>query len=269
MPFFGNAIIAPTAFARVVQLVIDLTNYATPTTLQSNGTANAVPGGQFEFDIGNGQTRRVSHSADLTCSSANAGPAIGGRDQAGSFGLGTYVYLYALLFTGDFTTVGYILSASPVAPTIPAGWQSPIFCGGWRTSTITTNQLQQGHRRNGWMYIDNGFLIVNTATAPTAEQTASLSVLPPTTKEYRVSTTGSHAGNTAVNNSAILSLRATSGTLYDQDNMWTQVASQSAPGDMKMELPYVSASLFWAWVFSGTSAGTLATAINITSFRDF
>lgn len=267
-PFFGNATVAPTAWARVKKFYARAPG-ATVLTIFGTAAAN-TPGGQYEFDIGNGYIKRISHAANLTCDISLAGPIIGGRDQAGAFAINSWVYLYAILNTADLASVAFVFSANQpsVGPNAVTGYQSPLFCGAYRVTA--TSNIQFGHRRNNtWTYTNQPPTIVSTATAPTAEQTADISgQVPPTAYEFTVDADTSQAGTTVVGVDIRLLFKVEAATAFSEQTNRTQVANQSVQNTSRMILPYVGTNLFWNWFTTGTVAGTLNTFWGIDTYSE-
>jgi hypothetical protein len=264
VPFYGNAIVAPTAWSRVQALSVDIAAVGNTATI--HGTAANPTAGRYEFDIGNGQIRKVSHSLDITPDITLAGPAINGRDQASAFAITSWVYLYLLLNTGNQLTIGAVWSASPptVGPTAPPGWMSPIFAGAYRLNG--TPQLVAGYRRNDKFYYQTLFNIVNSATAPTVEQTVSLvNAVPPTAWDYDIGndTNNFIDFNTAGTQSEIF--RIVTGVNYYAAIGTESVANQAQNLQIKFSAPNIAAQqLIWLWTITGvinganTSFGVLA-----------
>lgn len=275
-PFFGNATVAPTGWPRVQALAVDAIVPAS-FLMTIRGTLAAAPGGLYEFDIGNGYIRRVSHTADLTCDANTAGPIIGGRDQAGAFAANSWCYLYALLKTSDLATVGFIVSAN--APSVgPSGvtglgYQSPLFCGAQRIDNGTA--LAKFQRRNQWtnqpQTLGGSNLLVNTATNPTAVQTTDArACAPPTATEIEIDYAASNLGQTAVNQQGFLSIvPSAAGGLnpHAVGNSITQVASQNIVTTNNLRIAFDGTNIYWNWGLTGVrSAGS--TQIYIPRYRE-
>jgi hypothetical protein len=261
MPFYGNAIVAPTAFSRVKALVIDGGVVANSWVIR--GTANTVPGGSYEFDIGNGQIRRISHTADITLNGTTAGPIINGRDQAAAFTNPSWVYLYAILDTASQSIIATIASANPpsVGPTMPSGWQSPIFIGAWRWISFPVT----GRRRNDRFFFaqTNSNNIVDLASnLNTIQNTSAASVVPPTATIIHVSE-GSDAVGTVVNgasNTTVTTLSFFFTNVSGSDVWWfsnvqNAVASVTVAIPFSAALPNDNGNINWLWGFAGTRAG--------------
>lgn len=96
---------------------------ATPSNLQASVTSNTSSTITITADCvptDDGTTGLYLRTVNVTSSLATAGPAAGGRDQAGAFTASSWVYAYLIYGFGQATSA--LWSASASAPTLPSGY---------------------------------------------------------------------------------------------------------------------------------------------------
>lgn len=87
----------------------------------------------------------VARTVSVTPNSGTAGPAANGRDQAGAFSAGSWVYGFVIRKSSDGTVAG-LLSASATAPTMPSGYDQWAFVTAVRFdgSSLFVDYIQYG-----------------------------------------------------------------------------------------------------------------------------
>lgn len=141
-----------------------------------------------------GTTLRATHaSGNLDASLGIAGPAAGGRDQAGAFAAGTFVTLYYIYNEGT-STLATMWSANPVNPNaMPAGYTAWCRIGIWRLDA-SVNLVPMRWRHKTGFYDTYDALVSNGQNAATGGSAVSPTTpvttwVPPAAIEYGLSVT--------------------------------------------------------------------------------
>lgn len=189
----------------------------------------------------------------ITCDVGAAGPVANGRDQAGAFGAGSWIYFY---FIWNGATLATIASATapPTGPTLPGGYT--YWCYAGSNYFNGSSHLLAVHQMADTVYYDEAQIVVNDTTATrAAENTASVAAAcPPGASTYAIN--GYHyIANTAVAIEYLI-LRSVSGLNSLFQAAVTAAAGAYASITIAADFPNLSQQFFWLWTDNtGTSSG--------------
>jgi hypothetical protein len=227
-----------------------------------------------------GETKSVSalSSTTMNLNDAQAGPVLNKRDQAGNFA-GQWTYVYEIGGAGQ--PDGLILSASAIAPNLPAGYTwwvrcCPIRIGGTANSVFTF--FIDGDRTH-YTY-GTAEVCGPSTTNPPGNTESGLSVLlvayvPPEAIDYDLSGYMAVAGSLSIS-IATAELRYSVGGFIMRAGTFN--INTGATGNPSPTHPLVFSNLpvssrtgatIKATVGSGTTAGTLALYVNTFRFDPF
>lgn len=113
-------------------------------------------------------------SVSVSPNTATAGPAANGRDQAGAFTSGAFIYAWLI---SDGATIAGLWSASATAPTLPTGYTYKLFVAAWKldaSTTVLRNAIQRGLA----FRFSTPILDVDVATSSSTAATRTLTTPP-------------------------------------------------------------------------------------------
>jgi len=198
---------------------------------------------------------------DETNNVGTAGPIAGGRDQADEFATG-WVHFFFIYnpVTGDVSSLS---SASPTAPTLPAGYTFFVRVGAaWAESFTSSSVLRISYQMGDRAYYT--ILWNKWDTHPASNPTAiSVASLVPTTAKLIHGVMGMSAGAAArkMRVSADAAEAIAVGALCD--NVGTGDANYGVSGSKDFTLPILGSSIYWS---TETTADEYA--IGITGYTD-
>jgi len=128
------------------------------------------------WDPVSGGTAIQTNTGTKTNNTGTAGPAAGGRDQAGAFSASSWVHFY---FIWNGTTLSTVSSATapPTGPTLPSGYTHWAYCGAVRFDG--SSELVLTRMRGAWAFYDDAITVLSGGAA-TSETPVSISAyIPP------------------------------------------------------------------------------------------
>ena len=116
----------------------------------------------------------------LNCDVTVAGPAVGGRDQAGAFSADSWVHFF-YIYNG--TTWGLLASASATAPTLPSGYTHKAYLGTIRKEATNMRNMRI-YGSAAHFTTPNSILVNGTQTTVTDIAAALQAVVPAQASRY-------------------------------------------------------------------------------------
>ena len=201
-------------------------------------------------------------SINETNNVGTAGPIAGGRDQAGAFTASTWIHFFVIYnpTTGDVSSLS---SASPTAPTLPAGYTFYVRVGCARFNG--SSELVQGYQMGDKVFYNTQWAKWNEHVVDTASSDIlAISTYVPSTAKLVHGVFGVSAGTTARNMYVAADFFSVIkvGALCGADGT---ASTDYGPGGSKdFTLPLLTAQYIWWWT---ATTGT-AYALGINGFTD-
>lgn len=185
------------------------------------------------------------NTGTLTNNVSTAGPAAGGRDQAGAFSASSWIHFYFIWNGSTLSTVSSTV-APPTGPTLPTGYTH------WAYITVirfnASSQLMATKVRGaGVFYNDNNSQVLLSAGTATTETSISTSTyVPPNAVTF-----GGYGliiiQDSAAGVGGFLAFRIVTAVDYLLIQKFTQVAAVVDRASAYLSFPNISQSLFYVW----------------------
>lgn len=207
----------------------------------------------------NGNTVTLAN-LDETNNVGTAGPIAGGRDQSGAFSASSWIHFFFIYnpVTGDVSSLS---SASPTAPTLPAGYSFFVRVG---TAYFTSGSVLLLSYQMGDLVTYNIQWVKWDSYADSANESIDVSACIPTTAKLIHGTMGLSAGTTArkMRVSANGAGAIWAGALCDAQG--TGDVDFGVSGEKNFTLPILaSQTLYWS-----TETNNDIYAVGITGYTD-
>lgn len=211
-------------------------NSTTPLTIYDL-TASSV----CLWESSSGNTYLKTNPATISVNTGTAGPAAGGRDQAGVFSANSWLYFYWIYNPGTDTLSGTVSVSAPfTGPALPSGYTAWAYAGAVRFNA--SSQLPLVRMHGNWRYyeVEQSALAGGTATTETAVAVSSF--VPPTASAFRLGGPISQQSG-----GEVVRLRTITGN--NERTVYSFAASgetnQSGWGDVV--LPNISQQFYYLW----------------------
>lgn len=239
--------LATTAFVQSALLAASLRGVRGVNGSRNSGTATRLDlaADAVIFQASGGSIAIETAVASIACDIATAGPAAGGRDQAGAFSSGATVHFHFIRKNDG--TKSLLASLSATAPTLPTGYTSWAYA---TTLVMSGSNLPLVYVAGSRVMFQSGVSIVATSTAtPTSNTSASVAAaVPANALSFDIQSYLDNA--TATSNIYYVWIGAASGASLFRNVIYVLSSGGSATHTMTGSLPNVG-RLVW---YIGTSA---------------
>lgn len=210
----------------------------------------------------------ISAPANQTNNTSTAGPAAGGRDQAGAFGVSSWIHFY-LIYNSTTLDVDSISSAvaPPTGPTLPTGYDAWCYVGPVRFNGAS--QLESIYITGAFAYRQAAVVgnAVSNGTAAVETAVSIVALVPPNAQVMEINVLVGAAGGGAAANEWATFIGFITGT--DFSYVTTAVgaaASTNTTNYLTTTMPNLSQSMHYSVERIGGSTGAGNTYITIVGY---
>lgn len=233
------------------------------TTTTTTATVNATR--VIVAEGGIGALAILSNPAQITINIGTAGPAAGGRDQAGAFGDDVWIHYYYIYNGTTLAGIASLDSPDDGGPTMPATYDKWAYIG---ANYKTAGDLRAVIQREDTIYHTGGSIAVLAAgTDATSTSVDLATAFPPNALDFDMALQLQLSGAGGAPNQYSIRLTFEDGTDFLRITQTVGAGVANIFNSYTATLPNVNQECFYSVTLDGGSTGQGFAYINVHSFR--